>query len=67
VTSRHATEAEIDRLASSFDEQLALFRAAPDNAARVVQAGSPNEATVERAAWVMIANALLNLDETVTK
>jgi hypothetical protein len=52
---------------SYFEEQLALFRAAPDKAARVAQASSATDAAVERAAWVMIANALLNLDETVTK
>jgi hypothetical protein len=94
--TRRPRPEEVDRLLASYDQQLAFFRAHPDDAARVIGSGerpggygsgvtndsngghahgagawAPGEGegpdVAERAAWTMIANSLLNLDETVTK
>jgi hypothetical protein len=65
----HETEAAV--LKRVFEAQLAGFRAAPEEAKKLLAYGdSPrNEAldSVEHAAWTMIANVILNLDETVSK
>ena len=52
-TSRTPTEGEIDRLLASFDRLRRRHRGTPEAA--------------DAAAWTMLANALLNLDETITK
>jgi hypothetical protein len=64
VLSRDATAQEVDRLARYFDEERSHFAAQPAAAADVtgVRGGSP-----DLAAWTMVANVLLNLDETVTR
>lgn len=53
------------------NNQLALYRADPQTAEKLVQVGeSPRNANLdvaELAAWTMIANVILNLDETLTK
>jgi Protein of unknown function (DUF1553) len=98
-TSRTPTGAELDRIVTSYEQQLAHFRSRPDAAAQVVgsapnagrpkglplqvvneglplqvvneglplQAVDPAHDAAVRAAWTMVANALLNLDETLTK
>jgi hypothetical protein len=67
VTSRKPTDAEVDRIVQAFTAQLDEFRRSPENARLVAgDAGGPGDAA-ERAAWTMVANALLNLDEAVTK
>ena len=55
----------------SFEErQLARFKADPEAAravaGEVAGTAAPGEAA-ELAAWTMVANVLLNLDETLTK
>jgi hypothetical protein len=64
VLSRDATAQEVDRLERYFDEERSHFAAQPAAAADVtgVRGGSP-----DLAAWTMVANVLLNLDETVTR
>jgi hypothetical protein len=68
--ARQPRREEIDRLVASYHAQGQRF-AADRDAAATVTAGIDWPATAgiaaERAAWTMVANALLNLDETMTK
>jgi hypothetical protein len=64
VLSREATAPELDRIVRFFEEERRHFAAEPDAAAAV--AGT-RDGSVDLAAWTMVANVLLNLDETVTK
>ena len=68
VTSRAAKPPELDRLVAAYRQQLEQFRAHPDRAAQAIAgyAVAGVEAP-EQAAWTLVANALLNLDETITK
>ena len=65
-TARRPKPAELAPLVSFEQRQLARFRADPEAARAVAGATGPGEAA-ERAAWTMVANVLLNLDETLTK
>jgi hypothetical protein len=67
VTGRHPSEREVDALVGSYRRQLAHYRARPNDAAKVMKAAAPSAVLPEQAAWTLVANALLNLDETVTK
>jgi mono/diheme cytochrome c family protein len=68
--ARQPRREEIDRLVASYHAQVQRF-AADRNAAATVTAGidwpAAADMVAERAAWTMVANALLNLDETLTK
>ena len=67
TTARQPTPGELDRLVTSYERQLRAFRKRAANAARVTKLPADTPGLAERAAWTMVANALLNLDETVTK
>ena len=58
-------------LAKTYEDQLAHYRAAPDDAAKLLATGeSPRDASLapaEHAAMTMMANLILNLDEAITK
>ena len=59
---------EIARLVTSHRRQLERFRKEPDAAARVIAGHAVRGiATAEQAAWTLVANALLNLDEALTR
>ena len=65
-TARRPTAPEVAPLLSFEERQLARFKADPEAARAVAGAQTPGEAA-ELAAWTMVANVLLNLDETLTK
>ncbi len=68
VASRHPAPGEVDRIVASYQTHLDRFRADPDAAARVIKDYAvPGIDPAEQAAWTLVANALLNLDETLTK
>ncbi len=70
VTSRLPTAADLDRLRAFHAQTVARYRAAPRDAASTL--GLPSGSTVtaaeiDLAAWTLVGNVLLNLDEAVTK
>ncbi len=71
ATGRRPLPAESDVLLELCLSQREVFRADPAAAARLVRAGEapvdPALDPVELAAWTVVMNAILNLDETVTK
>jgi len=59
---------EVERIVASYAEQLERFRKEPDAAARVIKGYAVGGVdAAEQAAWTLVANALLNLDEALTK
>jgi hypothetical protein len=70
VTSRQPTEDESRVLAKALAEQKARYQASPESAKQTLSVGeSPAPADLpatDLAAWTMMGNLLLNLDETVT-
>jgi hypothetical protein len=62
VTSRRPSVVELDALVSAFEKQIHRFLG--DQSQAQALAGRSD---VELAAWTVVSNALLNLDETVTK
>ncbi len=71
VTSRQPSPAELAVLTRVFERQRASFKAQPEEAQRLLITGeSPADASIdpaELAAWTMVASAILNTDEAVTK
>ncbi len=71
ATARKPNAEEIDVIKGVFRAHLDEFRASPAEAEKLVAVGAaPRNAALdvpELAAWMMIANLILNLDETMTK
>lgn len=71
VTSRSPSEKELKLLKSLYDQERAHYEAGSGSAAKLLQVGEwrRDEALPERdvAAYTVVANTLLNLDEFVTK
>jgi hypothetical protein len=71
ATSRTPTLEELRVLRRAFDAQRAAYGRDPDAAKKLVTVGeSPVDDgldAAELAAWTVVANILLNLDETITK
>src|SRR5262245_19214893 len=65
--TRTPKEKEVERLADLYRQQLNLLAANATEAEKVVKNHSTKATVVEFAAWTMVANVLLNLDETLTK
>jgi hypothetical protein len=67
--ARSPSERELQRLRSFLASQKEGFAAAPDEARALAEAkeGEGDAACVERAAWIMTARVLLNLDEFITR
>ena len=59
---------EVERLVASYARQLERFRKEPGAAARAIKGFAVDGVDpAEQAAWTLVANALLNLDEAVTR
>lgn len=71
VSGRHVKPHEIEICRTLYDESLARYRADEQAAQKLVTAGEspPVEGldAAEHAAWTVIANLLLNLNETITR
>jgi hypothetical protein len=68
VTSRPAKPQELERIMAAYRQHLEQFRAHPDRAAQAIEGyAAAGVDAAEQAAWTLVANALLNLDETITK
>jgi hypothetical protein len=71
ATARTPGAPELDRLLGLLESELARFRANERAARELALSGDvrpPDEVDVARfAAWTVVANVLLNLDETLTK
>jgi len=66
-TSRQPTPSELDRIVQSLHKQQEHFKATPAAGAQVLAESASDATQADRAAWTLVSNALLNLDETVTK
>jgi hypothetical protein len=72
-TARDPTTAEIEELSRLYTRSLAQYRAQPAAAQALIEGGVTAAALgnlvggAEMAAWVTVANVLLNLDETLMK
>jgi hypothetical protein len=68
--SRHPEAAELKRLEAFYEQQLEHFRQDPKAAVDVAlgsgHTSAPPDST-EAAAWTMVANVMLNMDQTLTK
>jgi hypothetical protein len=62
ATSRMPNAIETDLLVENYEEQLQYFRSNLDEAEAV--SGAPD---AESAAWILVSNSLLNLNETITR
>lgn len=72
IVIRPPTDAEAQRLGELYQTQLAHFRADVANAKKLAtsesqEAGFPEDRLAEVAAWTVVANVLLNLDEVLTQ
>jgi mono/diheme cytochrome c family protein len=68
VTSRLPKPQELERIMAAYRQQLEQFRANPERAAQTIERyAMAGVDAPEQAAWTLVANALLNLDETITK
>lgn len=68
VLARRPSATEVERLVAFHDQQLERFKKDEKAARDVMQAGeSPPPDAADLAAWTMVANVVLNLDEAVTK
>ena len=71
ATARQPSDVEVDVLVRQYEAQLAAYRGDAESAEKVLAVGeSPVPEgldSAELAAWTLVANVILNLDETMTK
>ena len=65
--TRAPKEKEVERLTALYRLQLDSFAANAAEAGKIARNHSTRATAAEFAAWTMVANVLLNLDETLTK
>ncbi len=66
-TGRRPKAAELDRLTALYTQQLTNYKASPQTAEQLLKGENRELPAPELAAWTLVANVLLNLDETLTK
>ena len=62
--------AELSPVVAWYQQELARFKRNPDAAGKIIGAQVPSLSAAveaETAAWIMVSNVLLNLDETISK
>jgi mono/diheme cytochrome c family protein len=68
AVTRTPTPDEVARIVGSYTRQLERFRKEPGAAVRAIQGYADGGVdAAEQAAWTLVANALLNLDEALTR
>ena len=68
AVARKPKAGELSKLVAAFERERAYFEARPDESRKLTANRDLAEGhTAELAAWTMLSNALLNLDETLTK
>jgi hypothetical protein len=68
VATRTPTLAEVDRILASYQRQLERFQKDPAAAGKTITGFEVVDIdAAQQAAWTLVANALLNLDEALTK
>ena len=71
VISRRPAADELELVAKALQKQRDVFKADPNAAKKAIEVGESSPKNVapaeETAAWTMIANLVLNLDETVCR
>ncbi len=65
--TRRPKAAELERLVALYEQQLANYKAHPQAAEQLMKGDARELPAPELAAWTVVANVLLNLDETLTK
>ncbi|MBK8313741.1 MAG: DUF1549 domain-containing protein [Acidobacteria bacterium] len=65
--SRMPQDKEIERLLDLYNQQLAFFSGNEEEAMKVAKTKEAGAQAAQNAAWTMVANVLLNLDETISK
>src|SRR5262249_33055764 len=69
--ARRPSAMELDHLLALYRDSLEKYRNDPNAAQAMARSGLPEPPkdldTAELAAWTVVANVLLNLDETITK
>ncbi len=71
IISRPMRESEIKVVRSTYNEALTEFTATPEEASKLIKVGNsvadPKLSTPKLAAWTIVANQILNMDETLNK
>ena len=68
VATRTPQAAEVDRILASYHRQLERFKNDRADAAKTIKGYEVADVdAAEQAAWTLVANALLNIDEALTK
>ena len=62
------SQGELDQVVALYNQQLARFKGDVPAACKLIQADAKSATNApDRAAWTVVANVLLNLDETISK
>ncbi len=68
---RSPTQAEVGDLVAVYEQNLADYKADPESAKKLIAIGElppkPDLPAEELAAWTLVANLVLNLDEVINK